>query len=346
MGMNGIITVRTRRCGRTVSPHSPSPFFAQIPAPRYHLVQWWCGNEEMTVREPLQVRVNDDLVLDAGTYEERPEPARPGAIHPPPSSTLFHQVLAYLRAKPDPPNRASGSMGGREGVAAAVLVLRWGSYLAVLLDRHKPVWPVVRSASTSRISDEEMARINIEASAALAEWIDLYRADPGGRLYEQLVNRAVSYLPMPKKTSKLKISEFAALADPEMATRIVQASNAERLEKIRTDSKRFPSRIFANALINTAWRNGPVESIHAGEFRGYPLDQRRVTPAEERALMAFVSERLALGMTVCLQLALEQPRRAWSEQVLPYGLAEMLLITPSMWTLTESSSEVRLPAAT
>jgi hypothetical protein len=164
--------------GRTVSPHSPSPFFAQIPAPRYHLVQWWCGNEEMTVREPLQVRVNDDLVLDAGTYEERPEPARPGAIHPPPSSTLFHQVLAYLRAKPDPPNRASGSMGGREGVAAAVLVLRWGSYLAVLLDRHKPVWPVVRSASTSRISDEEMARINIEASAALAEWIDLYRADP------------------------------------------------------------------------------------------------------------------------------------------------------------------------
>jgi hypothetical protein len=58
--------------GRTVSPHSPSPFFAQIPAPRYHLVQWWCGNEEMTVREPLQVRVNDDLVLDAGTYEERP----------------------------------------------------------------------------------------------------------------------------------------------------------------------------------------------------------------------------------------------------------------------------------
>jgi hypothetical protein len=42
-----------------------------------------------------------------------------------------------------------------------------------------------------------MARINIEASAALAEWIDIYREDPGGRLYEQLVNRAVAYLPMP-----------------------------------------------------------------------------------------------------------------------------------------------------
>ena len=62
--------------------------------------------------------------------------------------------------------------------------------------------------------------------------------------------------------------------------------------------------------------------------------------------MGFTSERLALGMTVCLQLAMEQPRRPWSEQVLPYGLAEILMITPSRWTLTGSSREVRLPAAT
>ena len=50
-------------------------------------------------------------------------------------------------------------------------------------------------------------------------------------------------------------------------------------------------------------------------------------------------------MTLCLRLTLEQPRRPWPEQVLPYGLAEILLITPSMWTLTESSHEVRLPCA-
>ncbi|MCP5120050.1 MAG: hypothetical protein GY953_55345 [bacterium] len=203
----------------------------------------------------------------------------------------------------------------------------------------------MRSASTSRISDEEMARINIEASAALAGWIDLYRANLDGRLYEKLVNRAVSYLPMPKKTSKLKVGEFAALADPEMAARVVQASDAVRHRRLSADAERFPSRIFSNALINTAWRNGPVETIHAGDFRGYPLDHRRVTPAEERKLMAFASERLALGMTVCLQLAMEQPGRPWFEQVLPYGLAEVLLITPSKWTLTESSRDVRLPAA-
>jgi hypothetical protein len=37
-----------------------------------------------------------------------------------------------------------------------------------------------------------------------------------------------------------------------------------------------PSRTFANALVNVAWRNGPVESLHARESRGYPLTERRV----------------------------------------------------------------------
>ncbi|MBI3637328.1 MAG: hypothetical protein HY216_14130 [Candidatus Rokubacteria bacterium] len=120
-------------------------------------------------------------------------------------------VPSTRREQPDPQKRPSGAMVGPEGVAAAV-TLRWGSYLAVLLDHDKRIWPEVHSPRTSRISDAEMARINIEASAALAEWIDLYRTDPGGRLYEQLVNRAVAYLPMPKKTSKLEVTALGALA--------------------------------------------------------------------------------------------------------------------------------------
>ena len=58
--------------------------------------------------------------------------------------------------------------------------------------------------------------------------------------------------------------------------------------------------------------------------------------------MGFASDRLGHGMTVCLRFASEHPRRLWTEQVLPYGLAEMLLPTPSRWSLTESSREVRL----
>ena len=300
----------------------------------------------MGASERLHVRVNDELALDAGTCEEVTGANGPERLIHPPTTTLFNQVLAYLREKRDPPQRPSGSMVGREGVAAVALALRWGSYLAVLLDHDKPIWPEVDSPSTSRMSDEEMARINIEASAALAEWIDIYRADPGGRLYEQLVNRAVAFLPMPKKTSRLKVTEFGALSNPGVGSRLVEAfraSDASRIKRARGDVERHPSRVLANALVNSAWRNGPVENIHAGGFRGYPLDQRRITLAEEREIMAFVSERFAQGMSVCLRFALEQPPRPWPEQVLPYSLAEMLLITPSRWTLTESSREVRLP---
>jgi hypothetical protein len=301
----------------------------------------------MGANERLQVRVNDELVLDAGTCEDASGPNGPERIIRTPATTLFHQVLAYLREKPDPAKRPSGSMVGREGVAAAALTLRWGSYLAVLLDHEKPVWPEVDSPSTSRISDEEIARINIESSAALAEWFDVYRTDKGGRLFDQIVNRAVAYLPMPKKTSKLKITEFGALSEPEIAARLVgavRASDASRLDRVCADVEQHPSRVLANALVNSAWRNGPVENIHAGGFRGYPLDQRRVTLAEERELMAFASERLAQGTSVCLRFALEQPPRSWTEQVLPYGLAELMMITPSRWTLTEVSRDVRLPA--
>jgi len=293
--------------------------------------------------ERLQVRVNDELVLDAGTCEDASGPNGPERLIRPPVTTLFHQVLTYLREKRDPPKPPRGSMVGREGIAAAALALRWGSYLSVLLDHDKQIWREVASPATSRISDDEMARINIEASAALAEWFDIYRADKGGRLFEQLVNRAVAYLPMPMKMSKLKVTEFGALSEPEMAARLIEVADASRLERVRADVERHSSRVLANALVNNAWRNGPVENIHAGGFRGYPLDQRRVTLAEERELMVSVSERLAQGTSVCLSFALEQPPRSWPEQVLPYGLAELMQITPSRWTLTETSRDVRLP---
>ena len=167
----------------------------------------------MSAENCLEVRVNGGLVLEAGICEETPGPLGTDRVVHPPRTTLFHQVLAYLRAKPDPPSPGSGSLPGREGAAAAALTLRWGSYLAVLFDRKKPVWPEVNSPTTSRISDDEMARINIEASAALAEWVDLCRADWRGN-YRQLVNRALFYLPITKKTAGVECGPFAALAMP------------------------------------------------------------------------------------------------------------------------------------
>jgi hypothetical protein len=110
----------------------------------------------MDSRERLAVRVNDELVLDAGVCETVEGPGGPTRLVRPGGTTLFHQVIAYLKAKPDPRGRLPGTAMGREGVAAAGVALRWGSYLAVLADRGKPLWRAVREPSVSRLSDDEM----------------------------------------------------------------------------------------------------------------------------------------------------------------------------------------------
>jgi hypothetical protein len=291
----------------------------------------------------LTVRVNDEFALDAGTYEEISAPESHELLIHPPAETLFDQLLDYLRAKPDPPTPLSGSMTGREGVAATAVTLRWGSYFAVLADRYKPVWTEVGTQNTSRIADAEMARINIEASAALAKWIDIYRTDPHGE-YPQLVNRAVFYFPMPRKTSSRERGPLMALAIPECATELVthaRASSPEHFERVRANCNQYPSRVFANTLVNVAWRNGPIEDIHAGQFRSYPLHQRRIAIAEERTLMNLASRHFADGMFASAFFNYESPQRSWPEQVLPYGLTPFF--APSQWTLTEHSRDVRLP---
>jgi hypothetical protein len=280
--------------------------------------------------------VNDELTLDAGHVG-------PDQILRPPAHPMFRQVLDYLMAKSDPVKLPAGTEIGRQGVAAAAVCIRWGSYFSVLADRDKPSWSEAASPGTSRICDDEMARINIEASAALAHWVDLFNADQ--QLHDQLVNRAVSSLPMLKRTSKPERGlYFGALALPGAAELAVAATDAERLATARADVNQHPSRVFANALVNVAWRNGPIEGIHAGRAAVYPMDRRRVTVAEERELMRYAANRMAAGMDVCLMLRRERGRRqrSWPEQVLPYRVADMLLITPTGWTLTGTSRDVRL----
>ena len=104
-------------------------------------------------------------------------------------------------------------------------------------------------------------------------------------------------------------NRIMALASPEIAGQLIGASDPALLTRVRADADRHPNRLFANALMNIAWRNGPVEDVHAGKSWSYPFDQRRVTPAEERRIMRFASDRLAMGMDVCHRFMAEQPRR-------------------------------------
>jgi hypothetical protein len=307
------------------------------------------NHQDVATKKQLLLHVNEELVLDGGTVEQV-EGSRGRELRIlPPETTLFHQVLKYLQAKPDPPTHPSPPRTGPTGVAAAALILRWGSYLAVLLDPDKPMWPEVNTPGTSRISNSEIARINIETSAGLAEWIDLSRSDPG--LYVQLVQRALHFLPVPsvrggpelRRLVEHDLKPLLVLATPTPAIEreLMGAGSPEFLRRVFANARAHPSRLFANTLVNIAWRNGPVENIHAGKHCGYPLDQRRITSQEERNLMEFSSERLSLGLELVEQLSGQPGGVSWPEQVLPFGLARF---APTNWTLTERSREVRLPA--
>jgi hypothetical protein len=67
-----------------------------------------------------------------------------------------------------------------------------------------------------------------------------------------------------------------------------------------------------------------------------------VTVAEEQTLMAFAADWLTTGMGLCQDLADEQSARSWLKRVLPYGLAGAMRITPTGWTPTEATRDVRL----
>jgi hypothetical protein len=289
----------------------------------------------MKPSSPLEIRVNDELVLDAGRWEDGPD----CRIIRPPVKTMYEQLIDYLSDKPAPPI-CSWPRAGEEAVAAAAVCLRWGSYLAVLANRNKRLWPEARRVGSSRIHDSEMARINIEASAALAHWIELMRDNP--EQYRRLVKAVMNHLPLTRRNTKIAREPNAlfTLTQPTMAARLFEAVNPPVLEKAQAEVREHPTRVLANAVINFCWRNGPVEDIHAGRLSAYPLMQRRITPSEERMLMREVSGRLAQGVVSISCLLWEKSERSWMERVLPFHLVPYWMVTPLNWSMEQQTSGV------
>jgi hypothetical protein len=235
------------------------------------------------------------------------------------------------------PDQYEGLSIGREAVAATAVCLRWGSYLDVLLDRSKPVCAGVQDPDHSRIADGEMARINIEASAALEQWIELMRRDYWR--YQALV-LASRRLPMPQKkvTRDPRFAALFVLSRPGVVSFMDLPSGGKAYDRVMA----YPTRTLANALINASWRNGPAERVHAGLWGTFPLLERRVTVAEERTLMRTTASRLAQGL-YGFSPDDAGDLRPWAERVLPYASAHEILVTPHDWSLEEKSRQVHLP---
>ena len=102
----------------------------------------------------LTVRVVDTFSLNAGQVEQEGDEC----WILPPNVSLFEQLCEWLYQRPAP---TTGYHHWALGIGVTALCLRWGTYLAVLLDEAKPIDPRTTDNHASMISDEEMKRINI-----------------------------------------------------------------------------------------------------------------------------------------------------------------------------------------
>ncbi len=287
----------------------------------------------------LQVRVADDLLLDGGNWKlTEDQKGRPVARITPPAAPMFQQIVAYLEAKPVPP---CGSMRRADEARAAVGVcLRWGSYFAVLADSSRPPAPDIDDEQVSQIDDEEMARMNIEISAALAWWLALPGSDD--RRYWQLVDRALAYLPTgPKAVSTLQGGEILlASTVPELAAQVYRSWPADRLDLDLETATKYGIRVIANTITHIAFRNGPIESVHAGQYVGYGLNERRVLPRAEKSIIRHAQDGFFSGLKAVDRLKYSG---AWSppaERVLTFLHG---LVGPMGWSCTEMSRPIELP---
>ena len=300
----------------------------------------------------LTVRVNAkhhaDLVIDAGHWENVEDGDVISRVIHPPQETMFHQLLAYLDAQPQAGHREFPS-GREEARAMAAVCLRWGTYFAHLTNHDLPLNPNAGQAEISQISEDEMKRINIEMSAALAEWIDLRRRDD--ERYFRLVSGALKLLPLaPSHLAGYpdKAIFFSLCHAEERVGDAGEAALAEWRETGRQrvqQANQYPTRVFANALTNYGWRNqSGVENLHAGAHNVSALSPTmcRIRVQDERSIVRTVWISLMEGVSALNQY-LFYDKRPWEQQVAVYNLADMLLVTPHDWSLTEETCEIRYP---
>jgi hypothetical protein len=196
------------------------------------------------------------------------------------------------------------------------------------------------------IGDPEMARINIEASAALTQWIELMRADD--RRLRRLV-AAAQTLPMlpPRLDEQTNYQLYRVMSSINSAR---SRQNFFALLKERFGDEWFmrkqahiassPTRGLANGLIDAYWRNGSdIENIHAGQWAARPLLQRRITSAQERAIVLQVAEGIVPGMHAIYRIVRKKSEDSWEEQALSLALT---FSPPGSWSLSAQTAEVLL----
>jgi hypothetical protein len=290
--------------------------------------------ETLASKVQIHVNVTSDLRLDFGSATECERDGQAGYFLCPPSRTPYDQLIEYLDSKPElgPTWRTGREL---EALAATALTIRWGSYYAVLADLKHQTWRHDGSIDVPSISDPEMARINIEASDAMARWINLYLSDQFRERCLAIARRAVAYLPIHKKVEPIRGSFVRVSASD--ARRLIENAGAGHREILLEAAHRAPLRILANAIITAAYRNGPIETVHGGRGVGIASDTPRLTPTVDRRIQSVAHGYMKAAHDLLWELEADHDYPNWDERAAPYWF-----VAPR-WSTTETSREVFLP---
>ena len=303
---------------------------------------------------PMTISVNNHLTIDAGSWQERVEEDHmPHRLVSPPHTSMYRQVLSYLEetSRNEEVPVKSQLHFGEVAIATVALCIRWGSYFAVLTDHNLPQWNAAFDPEVSCIGDGEMARINIEASAALCDWIDLMRADQPR--FRKLVKAAVQLLPFPiaqldgatyYRRFRALVAFNSAHGRRYLVETFAQDFGSQWLERERGRILLNPTRALANGILNEHWRNGSgIEDVHAGSIAPpRPLMQRRLRSVQETLLMQETAELFVPTMRALYAVVSKPSEESWPQQALPYAIA---FKPPTDWSLSEQSREFALPDA-
>lgn len=219
-------------------------------------------------------------------------------------------------------------------IGATALCLRWGTYLAVLRDENKPIDPRTKRQTTRMISQDEMKRINIEASSNLAHLLRLWHEDETA--YFDRLRRAYEWLPMLQQRVKRNLKSLESLL------RFLIGVHEMSVTQTQT-AVPHPYRTVANTIINLVYHNGPIEDIHAGEGHTFSLDHRRLKDRQAYFVIRDTAESLtpfATDFPLWDNRLMRLP--PWPERV---ARLSRYLCYPRGWSFTESSVQIQFSYA-
>jgi hypothetical protein len=217
-----------------------------------------------------------------------------------------------------------------EADAIVACCWRYGSYAHVLTTGE--LYPPFRTnPRLSRISDDEMKRINQEFSSGLAAWWSDRAPDPA-QIYRR-VRAALTLLPMPWRDRR-----------PEWWDRYITARGAGLIDSLSQAAARHPEtetslsematvRQEANYLVHNAYRNRSVESLHAGsaDLGSNVPGFVRLYAEEIRKLCYVTAEDVAIHIILREHSIMDVFRRVFLHLFLGF---------PSDWSVTDETASV------